>query len=243
MKTRWLIPTATVLLAICYTATAHAITWTCSSNTSWNLNQPDADFAAGKYPTWADCEAWRNGDPGPGYVWSYGPSVAVTTTSTTTTVPPTTTTTTPETTTTEAATTTTTTVPETSTTQSLPEPTSQATTSTQTTQATTSTSVPVTTTTHQTPNTTTSTSSSSTLPTASSTTDLPSTTTSPDSTLPVVDSIPPTVNQNTVVRVHGVKPRRGFGKGTTPATPIVTTVTVLLTSPISPLSIARRKDK
>lgn len=240
MKTRWVIPAATVLLAICYTATAHAITWTCSSNTSWNLNQPDEDFAAGKYPTWADCEAWRNGDPGPGYVWSYGPSVA---TSTTTTVPPTTTTTTPETTTTVAVTTTTTSVPETSTTQSLPEPSSQATTTTHTTQATTSTSIPVTTTTHQTPNTTTSSSSSTTLPTASSTTDLPSTSTSPDSTLPVVDSIPPTVNQNKVGAAHGLKSRTGFGKGTTPATPIVTTVTVLLTSPISPISIARRKKQ
>jgi hypothetical protein len=61
--------------------------------------------------------------------------------------------------------------------------------------------------------------------------------------LPVFDSIPANINQNTVVAVHGVKPRRGYGPGTTPATPIVQTVTVLLTSPISPISLARRKTK
>lgn len=101
-------------------AEATYMTWTCMAATSWTMLQPEADYLAGLRPTWTDCEAWRNGDPGAGYVWSYGPSVTTTTTST---VPPTTTeavttTTEPETTTTwptstTSTTTTSTTVPET----------------------------------------------------------------------------------------------------------------------------------
>lgn len=240
MNPRGIILAATVLLAICIASTAHAQNWTCAAPTgTWRLNQPDADYQSGKMPTWADCEAWRNGDPGPDYVWSYGPSVTTTSTSTTTT---TTTEPAPANTTTselaQTSTTTTTSAPEPPTTTVPPD-----TTTTTTTQPPTTTAAATTTTTYQAPKTTTSSSSTTTLAIASSTTDLASTTTSPDTTLPVFDSIPANINQNTVVTVHGVKPRRGYGPGTTPATPIVQTVTVLLTSPISPISLARRKTK
>ena len=207
----------------------------------WPITQPDADYAAGKYPTWADCEAWRNGDPGPNYVWSYGPSATTSTTETSTT---TTTTTEPEpasTTTSAPVQTSTTTTTDAPAPQTTPVPTDPTTTTTA--QPTTTTAAATTTSTYQTPNTTTSSSSTTILATASSTTDLPSTTTTPITTLPVFGSIPPTINQNNTVTVHGVKPRHGYGKGTTPATPIVQTVTVLLTSPISPIALARRKKK
>lgn len=241
MKLRGIVIAATVLLAICIASTAHAQNWTCyrSNTDNWPLIQPDADYQSGKMPTWADCEAWRNGDPGPDYVWSYGPSVTTTSTSTTTTTttepaPASTTTSEPA----QSSTTTTTAAPEPPTTTAPPD------TSTTTTAPTTTTTVAATTTTrYQAPNTTTSSSSSTTLATPSSTTDLASTTTNPDTTLPVFDSIPANLNQNNVVVVHGLKPRRGYGKGTTPATPIVQTVTVLLTSPISPISLARKKTK
>jgi len=107
------------------------MTWTCQSGTTWQMQQPIADYQAGKRPTWADCEAWRNGNPGPNYVWSYGASVA-TTTSTTSSTTTSSTTTLPETTTTTTVqeTTTTTTVEETATTTLPPTTTTSSTTTT-----------------------------------------------------------------------------------------------------------------
>ena len=70
----------------------------------WTMIQPRAHADAGLWPTWTDCLAWRNGNPGPTYVWSYGlPTPTTTEAATTTTEAPTTTT--------EAPTTTTTTEP------------------------------------------------------------------------------------------------------------------------------------
>lgn len=108
---RRLLPLVGVLLAISSTAARaepSTITWTCyvSNTVSWPMAQPVEHYTAGLRPTWADCEAWRNGDPGPGYLWSYGqatpdpsttttePATTSTSTSTTTTVPPETTSTT-----------------------------------------------------------------------------------------------------------------------------------------------------
>ena len=70
------------------------------------MQQPEADYLAGLYPTWADCLNWQNGAPPEPYTWSYGASVT-TTTSTTTTSSTTTTTTSSSTTTTVVETTTT----------------------------------------------------------------------------------------------------------------------------------------
>jgi len=61
----------------------------------WQMSQPVEHYELGKMPTWADCLAWRNGDPGPAYEWSYGLTAATTTTTTAETVPPATTTTAP----------------------------------------------------------------------------------------------------------------------------------------------------
>ena len=108
---RRLLPLVGVLLAITSTAARaepSTITWTCyvSNTVSWPMAQPAEHYNAGLRPTWADCEAWRNGDPGPGYLWSYGqatpapsttttePATTSTSTSTTTTAPPETTSTT-----------------------------------------------------------------------------------------------------------------------------------------------------
>lgn len=108
---RRLLPLVGVLLAITSTAARaepSTITWTCyvSNTVSWPMAQPVEHYNAGLRPTWADCEAWRNGDPGPGYLWSYGqatpapsttttePATTSTSTSTTTTAPPETTSTT-----------------------------------------------------------------------------------------------------------------------------------------------------
>lgn len=108
---RRLLPLVGVLLAITSTAARaepSTITWTCwvSNTVSWSMAQPAEHYNAGLRPTWADCEAWRNGDPGPGYLWSYGqatpapsttttePATTSTSTSTTTTAPPETTSTT-----------------------------------------------------------------------------------------------------------------------------------------------------
>jgi len=191
---------------------------------------------------WWHISHWHCGNeivwlPGPDELISAPIQTTTTSTSTTTTTEPapaSTTTTEP----TPSSTTTTTAAPELPTTTVPPD-----TTTTTTAQPPTTTAAATTTTTHQAPNTTTSSSSTTTLAIASSTTDLASTTASPDTTLPVLDSIPATVNQTSVGQAHGVKPRHGFGKGTTPATPIVQTVTVLLTSPISPISLARKKKK
>lgn len=108
---RRLLPLVGVLLAITSTAARaepSTITWTCwvSNEVRWPMAQPVEHYNAGLRPTWADCEAWRNGDPGPGYLWSYGqatpapsttttePATTSTSTSTTTTAPPETTSTT-----------------------------------------------------------------------------------------------------------------------------------------------------
>lgn len=108
---RRLLPLVGVLLAITSTAAradATTFTWTCwvSNTVNWPMAQPAEHYNAGLRPTWADCEAWRNGDPGPGYLWSYGqatptpsttttePATTSTATSTTTTAPPETTSTT-----------------------------------------------------------------------------------------------------------------------------------------------------
>lgn len=89
-----------------------------SNVSSWEMKQPQEHADAGLWPTWEDCLAWRNGDPGPTYVWSYG-QTAPTSTSTTTTEAPTTTTST------TTSTTTTTTVPPTTTTSSTTTSTTQ----------------------------------------------------------------------------------------------------------------------
>lgn len=116
---RRLLPFVGVFLAILSTgATAEAttFTWTCweSNTSSWAMPQPIEHYNAGHRPTWADCSAWRNGNPGPDYLWSYGlatPSPSTTTTEPATTSTSTTTTTTlpPETTTSTSSTSTTTT--------------------------------------------------------------------------------------------------------------------------------------
>lgn len=160
---RYLIPLATLLSAFIGSAVNAdgGRTFTCweSNESNWPMSQPQAHADAGLFPTWADCLAWRNGDPGPEYVWSYGQTAPTTTTEApTTTVEPTTTTeattttTEPATTTTEATTTTTTTVAPT-TTQAVSSTTIPSTTSTNaipvetTTSTFTTTTVPETTTT------------------------------------------------------------------------------------------------
>lgn len=140
---RYLIPLATLLSAFIGSTVnaAGGRTFTCweSNESNWPMTQPQAHADAGLWPTWADCLAWRNGDPGVEYVWSYGQTAPTTTTEApTTTVEPTTTTeattttTEPPTTTTEAptTTTTTTTVATTTTTQAVSSSTIPATTST-----------------------------------------------------------------------------------------------------------------
>lgn len=160
---RYLIPLATLLSAFIGSVVNAdgGRTFTCyeSNESNWPMTQPQAHADAGLYPTWADCLAWRDGDPGPEYVWSYGQTAPTTTTEApTTTVEPTTTTeattttTEPATTTTEAPTTTTTTVAPT-TTQAVSSTTIPSTTSTNaipvetTTSTFTTTTVPETTTT------------------------------------------------------------------------------------------------
>lgn len=103
---RLLIPLATLLSAFIgsQVSASSGRTFTCweSNTSSWPMTQPQAHADAGLFPRWSDCLAWRNGDPGPDYIWSYGQPNTVPTTTTeapTTTVEPTTTT--------EAATTTT----------------------------------------------------------------------------------------------------------------------------------------
>jgi len=108
--TRWLIPLPAILFSFFpnrVNAEATYTTWTCTTgSSSWQMQQPEADYLAGLYPTWADCINWQNGTPQQPYVWSYGASVT-TTTSTTTTSSTTTTTTSSSTTTTVVETTTT----------------------------------------------------------------------------------------------------------------------------------------
>lgn len=124
---RRLLPLVGVLIAISSTAARAETTffrWTCwvSNTVSWPMDQPAEHYNAGLRPGWVDCEAWRNGDPGPGYLWSYGqatpaPSTTTTEPATTSTSTSTTSTTLPPTTTSTSTTSTTsTTVPPTSTT-------------------------------------------------------------------------------------------------------------------------------
>lgn len=138
---RYLIPLATLLSAFigsAVNADGTGRVYTCweSNTVNWQMTQPQEHVNAGYFPSWADCLAWRNGDPGPEYVWSYGQTAPTTTTEPpTTTVEPTTTTeattttTEPPTTTTEAPTTTTI-IAATTTTQAVSSSTIPATTST-----------------------------------------------------------------------------------------------------------------
>lgn len=167
-----LIPLATLLSAfigsqVAADATGRVFTCHESNESRWQMTQPQAHVDAGYWPTWTDCLAWRNGDPGPDYIWSYGQTTPTTTTTveattttteaatTTTEVPPTeppTTTTTTPTTTTVPATTTTSAAPTTTyqPTTSAPTPSTTQTTATTietTTSVATSTTVPETTTT------------------------------------------------------------------------------------------------
>lgn len=166
------IPLATLLSAFIgsqVSADATGRVFTCheSNESRWQMTQPQAHVDAGYWPTWTDCLAWRNGDPGPEYIWSYGQTSPTTTTTveattttteaatTTTEVPPTEppTTTTTTTTTTTVPATTTTSVASTTTyqpTTSAPIPSTTQTTATSietTTSVATSTTVPETTTT------------------------------------------------------------------------------------------------
>jgi len=179
------------------------ITWTCQADTSWQMQQPFADYEAGMFPSWVDCEAWRDGDPGSDYVWSYGASVATTTTvvetttssSTSTTVEQTTTTI-ADTTTTSEQTTTTATTSTTTTTVASPPPATAApapppqTTTTSTeppeTTAVTTTTVEETTTQVATTETTTTTVASTTTTTVASTT---TSSVAPTTTVAVVDRV------------------------------------------------------
>ena len=231
MTRRGIIAACTVLtLALswgrAYAQETHKV-WTCYGNEgSWQMPQPLAHFDAGYWPTWADCLAWRNGDPGAEYTWSYG----LTGTPTTTTDAATTSTTT----------TTTSTVPDTTTTTSTSS-------STTTSTAETTTTVAATTTTTQPPspqNSTTSSTTSTSLPAASTTAPTTVATTTSSTSLPGLPSTTTTLVKTPQITAHGVKPRKGFGSGTTPATPTTITVTVLLTSPISPVGqILRRRTR
>lgn len=173
---RLLIPLATLLSAL-LASTVYASggrTFSCVQHPNqWPMVQPQAHVDAGHWPRWSDCEAWRNGDPGPNYVWSYGlisvPAITTTSEAPTTTVEPTTTT---------EATTTTTEPPPTST-----EAPTTSTTSTTTTTTTTTTTVAPTTTTVYTPISTTMPSTTSTTAIAvDTTTSVVTTTTVPEAT-------------------------------------------------------------
>ena len=95
----YLIPLTTLLSALLAT-TVYAQsgrTFRCISHPDeWTMTQPQSHVDAGHWPRWSDCLAWRNGDPGPNYVWSYGlvttPATTTTSEAPTTTVEPTTTT-------------------------------------------------------------------------------------------------------------------------------------------------------
>lgn len=173
---RYLLPATTLCSALIGSAVfadATGRVYTCwASNTdNWQMTQPQAHADAGYFPSWADCLAWRDGDPGIDYVWSYGQTAPTTTTQApTTTVEPTTTTeattttTEPATTTTEAQTTTTTITTTTTTTTVAPT----------TTQAVSSSTAPSTTSTTATPiDTTTSTFTTTTVPETTTTTVAP----------------------------------------------------------------------
>lgn len=152
-RLRWIIyvPAALIAFFAAPVAAQDFITWTCYADVSWQMQQPLADYQAGMYPQWSDCEAWRNGAPAEGWQWSYGAGVATTTSSSVvvSTVPQTTTSTQPATTTTsttEPPTTTTETTTTTTQVASTTLPIPQTSPSPQTTEDTTTTSVEPTTT-------------------------------------------------------------------------------------------------
>ena len=239
MKTRWVIPAATVSAALLWPGNAHATTFTCwrSNTDNWPMEQPDADRAAGLWPTWADCEAWRLGDPGPEYVWSYGPSVTTTTsaTATTTSEPATTTssTTTTLTTTTTSTTTPTTTAPETTTTTTEP--------ATTTTAPATTTTPPAT---YQLATSTTQASPTQTIASIASTTSTSSSTT----TLPV-DSLPETIPTSTIVQTdtRAVNAAKVIGAQLAPGvTPLQAQTVLVVNVAMQAVSVAaarRRNEK
>jgi len=239
MKTRWVIPAATVSAALMWPGNAHARTFTClaSETDNWTMEQPDADAAAGYWPTWVDCEAWRTGNPGPQYVWSYGPGAATTTSvlATTTTEPATTTssTTTTLTTTTTSTTTPTTTAPETTTTTTEP--------ATTTTAPTTTTTAPVT---YQLATSTTQASPTQTIASIASTTSTSSSTT----TLPV-DPLLETIPTSTIVQTdaRAVNAAKVIGAQLAPGVTPLQAQTVLVVNvamqAVSVASARRRNEK
>ncbi|CAB4142349.1 hypothetical protein UFOVP433_4 [uncultured Caudovirales phage] len=119
-------------------ATGRVFTCSESSSSSWQMTQPQEHADANLWPRWSDCLAWRNGDPGPSFVWSYGLPNATTTTEAATT-------------TTEATTTTTEAPPTTTTTEPPPPSTDPQTTTTTSTQPPPSTTTSTTTTTSEAP--------------------------------------------------------------------------------------------
>ncbi len=119
-------------------ATGRVFTCHESSTSTWQMTQPQEHADAGLWPSWSDCLAWRDGDPGPTYVWSYGLTAATTTTEAATT-------------TTEATTTTTTTTPTSTTTEPTPPSTDPQTTTTTSTQPPNPTTTSTTTTTTEAP--------------------------------------------------------------------------------------------
>ena len=251
MKTRWVIPAATVSAAILWPGNAHAITWTCYANTSWPMEQPDADWNAGLRPTWADCEAWRGGNPGPQYVWSYGPSAATTTSvpATTTTEPATTSSTTTTTSTTTTSTTTTTTpVPtETPPATTAPAPSSTTTTASVPIAATTTSAAPAarTSTTYHDATSTTQATTTQTTATIASTTSTSSSTT----ILPSMDPPSETIPTTTLVQTDGAAAQASkvigaqLAPGVTPLqAESVLIVNVAMTT-VSAISARRRNEK
>jgi len=118
-------------------ATGRVFTCHESNVSSWRMVQPQEHADAGLWPRWSDCLAWRNGDPGPSYVWSYGLTTPTTTEAATTTTEATTTTTEapPTTTTTEPPPPSTDPLPTTTTSSQPPAATTTSTTTTSTTEA------------------------------------------------------------------------------------------------------------
>ena len=239
MKTRWVIPAATVSAALMWPGNAHARTFTCwqSNTANWPMEQPDADAAAGYWPSWIDCLAWKGGNPGADYVWSYGPTAtttsepATTTTETSTTTSSTSTTSTTSTTTT---TTPTTIAPETTTTSTAP---AKTTTAPATTTTTTAAPYHDATSTTQ-PNTTQTTASiASTTSTSSSTTTLP------------VDPLPETIPSTTIVQTdaRAVNAAKVIGAQLAPGVTPLQAQTVLVVNvamqAVSVASARRRNEK
>ena len=241
MTTRWVIPAATVSLALLWPGNAHAQAWTCweSNTVQWQMIQPDEHYAAGLMPSWADCLAWKDGDPGPEYVWSYGQPTPTTTSApaTTTTVPATTSTSTtvPETTTTSSTTAPTTTAPATTTTAAAT--TTAAPTTTTTTAPTVPTAAPTTTyqptTSTSQPNTTQQTASTSQTSTSSSTTVLPVET-------------PPTVTQTTVMLAdaRAVRAAKVIRAQLAPGvTPMQAQTVIIVTTALQAVSVTRARRR